>query len=705
MPQTFDYLPPKGGVIPPIGSRVLVPFGARQLIGLVLGHSPSQAPSTKLKAIQSVLDESLIDEDLLAMHEWACRYYAYPTGESVSLLLPTALRRVAPFRPPKPNGFAITELGRDANVSRAPAQQAALALLLDGAKTKEELHAKGIQTTTLKTLTDKAWIEPTTIERDRVCIPGPPLSDEQQKAYAAVRQSMGEFKSFLLAGVTGSGKTEVYLQLALDVLASGGQVLIMIPEIGLTAQLIERVESRLGTQAWVYHSDLSEGERLLCWQAARSGLAKVVIGTRSSVFLPFHQLGLLVVDEEHDASFKQIDGARYHGRDLAVWRARHRACPIVLGSATPSLESINNADQGRYELLTLTERATDAPQPSWRIVDQRKQDDGLSDELINLIQKHLADEGQVLLYRNRRGYAPVVMCQSCGWQADCHRCSAHLTLHHSQSLLQCHHCGHQTRLPARCPSCEDPKLKPLGAGTERLEHVLGELFPDHPVHRVDRDAMSGRYDFETLLRQVRDGGPCILVGTQMLAKGHHLPKVTLAAVLDVDQALFSGDFRAPERLGQVVYQVAGRAGRELRASGKPAQFVLQTRHPEHALLMALRQGGYLGFARQLLKERQQAGLPPSEGLVLLRAEAHQPEAVVSFLQAAQKPLAQMGLQVAGPIPSIMPKRGGYWRYQLWLQSASRAQLIEAVSSAYPRLYELPSAKKVRWHIDVDPTEL
>jgi len=245
----------------------------------------------------------------------------------------------------------------------------------------------------------------------------------------------------------------------------------------------------------------------------------------------------------------------------------------------------------------------------------------------------------------------------------------------------------------------------LGAGTERLEHVLAQVFPNHPVHRVDRDAMSGRYDFETLLRQVRDGGPCILVGTQMLAKGHHLPKVTLAAVLDVDQALFSGDFRAPERLGQVVYQVAGRAGRELRASGKPAQFVLQTRHPEHALLMALRQGGYLGFARQLLTERQQAGLPPSEGLVLLRAEAHQPEAVVSFLKAAQKPLAQMGLQVAGPIPSIMPKRGGYWRYQLWLQSASRAQLIEAVSSAYARLYELPSAKKVRWHIDVDPTEL
>ena len=705
MPQTFDYAAPTDQPLPPVGSRVLVPFGARQLVGLVLGHGDSQTPPKKLKAIKAVLDESLIDEDLLAMHRWACRYYAYPAGDAIQLLLPTVLRRSQPFRPPQPDGFQITNLGQSADVSRAPAKRQALTHLAKGPQRREDLLAEGIRSATLKSLLDNGWIESINVGACQAPKPGPELNAEQRVAVEVIAEALGRFQPFLLAGVTGSGKTEVYLQLAAQALERGAQVLIMIPEIGLTSQLIGRVESRLGQKAWIYHSDLSEGERLRGWQAARSGEARLVIGTRSAVFLPFQKLGLIVVDEEHDASYKQIDGARYQGRDLAVWRAKYRGCPIVLGSATPSLESLNNVEAGRYELLKLVERATDAPQPQWRIIDQRRQNEGLSPELIELIKKHLEQSGQVLIYRNRRGYAPVVMCQACGWQADCHRCSAHLTMHHSASRLQCHHCGHQAPMPLRCPECEDPNLVPLGAGTERLEATLSSLFPDTPVYRVDRDAMSGRYDFENLLEEVREGGPCILVGTQMLAKGHHLPKVTLAVVLDVDQALFSGDFRAPERLGQVIYQVAGRAGRERSLSGQPSQFVLQTRHPEHGLLSELRQGGYLGFAKRLLSERQQAGLPPSEGLVLLRAEAHQPEAAVSFLKAAQKPLTQAGLMAQGPIASIMPKRGGYWRYQLWLQAPSRAQLIEGVSREWMNLYQLPSAKKVRWHMDVDPTEL
>ncbi len=709
LPQCFDYLPPISQALPPVGSRVLVPFGRRSLVGLVLGHGESQTPADKLKAIKSVLDEGLIGPDLLALHAWASHYYAYPTGECTQLLLPPALRREKPFRATGPNGFELTPAGQTAVAEeaskRAPAQAKAMEALSQGALTKTQLTEQGIKAPTLKTLVDKGWITPTALIDTVTPVPGPTLNAEQAAALEAIVAKPDGYQAFLLAGVTGSGKTEVYLQAARHMLDRGLQVLMMIPEIGLTAQLIRRVESRLGVKCHVYHSDLSEGERLECWQAALAGRAQVVIGTRSSVFLPFKALGLVVVDEEHDASFKQMDGARYQGRDLAVVRAKSLDIPIVLGSATPSLESLNNAQQGRYQTLVLNERPGDAIQPTWRVLDQRGQHDGLSPELTEKIAGHLKRGGQVLLYRNRRGFAPVLMCQACGWQADCHRCSAHMTLHQSQNRLQCHHCGHQSPTPKRCPSCGDPQVVPLGSGTERLETVLAELFPDYPVHRVDRDAMSGRYDFERLLAKVKEGGPCILVGTQMLAKGHHLPKVTLAAVLDVDQALFSGDFRAPERLGQVVYQVAGRAGRIASTSGQVAEFVLQTRHPEHALLSQLCHGGYIEFAKHLLAERQAAGLPPSDALVLLRAEAHQPEAVIAFLREAMAPLAQVGLQVQGPIASIMPKRAGYWRYQLWIQAPSRRGLIEGVATAWRYLHELPSAKKVRWHMDVDPVEL
>lgn len=709
LPQCFDYLPVPGHALPPVGSRVLVPFGRRRLVGLALGHGESQTPANKLKAIEVVLDDGLIGPDLLALHAWASRYYAYPTGEATQLLLPPALRRAKAFRAAGPNGFALTPAGHAAAAEetskRAPAQAKAMEALSQGARTKTQLTEQGIKAATLKTLVDKGWITPMALIETMTPVPGPTLNAEQSAALDAIVSKPDGYQAFLLAGVTGSGKTEVYLQAARHALDRGLQVLMMIPEIGLTSQLIRRVESRLGVRCHVYHSDLSEGERLSCWQDAMAGRAQVVIGTRSSVFLPFQSLGLMVVDEEHDASFKQMDGARYQGRDLAVVRAKSLNIPIVLGSATPSLESLNNAKQGRYQTVVLNERPGDAIQPTWRILDQRGQHDGLSPELVEMIGRHLKQGAQVLLYRNRRGFAPVLMCQACGWQADCHRCSAHMTLHQSQQRLQCHHCGHQSPTPRRCPSCGDPQLVPLGTGTERLETVLSGLFPDWPVHRVDRDAMSGRHDFERLLAEVKDGGPCILVGTQMLAKGHHLPKVTLAAVLDVDQALFSGDFRAPERLGQVVYQVAGRAGRIASTSGQVSEFVLQTRHPEHALLTQLCQGDYRAFAARLLDERQAAGLPPSEALVLLRAEAHQPEAVIAFLRSAMAPLAQAGLQVQGPIASIMPKRGGYWRYQLWIQAPSRRTLIDGISSTWPRLYDLTTAKKVRWHVDVDPVEL
>ncbi len=531
-------------------------------------------------------------------------------------------------------------------------------------------------------------------------VSGPRLHVEQRQAAATILRCRDRFTALLLAGVTGSGKTEVYLHAARALVRRGRQVLILVPEIGLTPQLVRRIETRLGQRAFTYHSDLSEGERLVCWQAAASGRARVIVGTRSAVFIPLRRPGMIVVDEEHDASFKQQEGARYQGRDVAVLRARRLGIPVVLGSATPSLESLNNVDAKGYRLLILARRAGGARLPDWRVLDQRGQPGPIAPPLLATMERHLEADGQVLVYRNRRGYAPILICNACGWQADCRRCSAHMTLHHQPARLQCHHCGSQQVMPRRCPDCGSPDLVSLGAGTERLEAVLAERFPGIPVHRVDRDSMGGRHAFEQLLDRVRSGGRCILVGTQMLAKGHHLPAVTLAVMLDVDQALFSADFRAPERLAQAVFQVSGRAGRAER----PGEFVLQTRHPEHGLLQQLLRVDYLGLAGHLLDERRAASLPPARALALVRAEAHQPEPPQAFLKRAAAALSAVGVDIAGPIPAVMSRRAGYWRFQLWLQGR-RGDLVAVIGERFKALHQLPDARRVRWHVDMDPIEL
>lgn len=700
LPRLFDYLPPESEPLPAIGSRVLVPFGRRRLIGLVLGHGPAD-PEAELKPIEAVLDAALLGDELLGLIDWCARYYAFAPGEAVQLLLPVALRRIKPFRMPPPAALALTDQGRTAELARAPRQAEIQAALADGPRLRQELLAAGLSATAMARLLEDGRIEAIDPPLNVPLKPGPTLNFQQRQAVAAALAARHRFQALLLAGVTGSGKTEVYLQIARRLLERGRQVLILIPEIGLTPQLVRRIEARLGQRAFTYHSGLSEGERLATWQAARTGRARVIVGTRSAVFMPLARPGLIVVDEEHDASFKQQDGARYHGRDVAVLRARRLGIPIVLGSATPSLESLNNVRSGRYRLVQLTERAGQAVQPRWRVLDQRGQHGVLAPTLLEAIRRHLDGGGQVLLYRNRRGYAPVLMCNACGWQADCQRCSAHMTWHQAIARLQCHHCGSSQRQPPRCPDCGEPELAAVGAGTERLEEILSQQFPEVPVHRVDRDSMSGRDDFERLLEGVRAGGPCILVGTQMLAKGHHLPAVTLAAVLDVDQALFSADFRAPERLAQVVFQVAGRSGRgETRGD-----FVLQTRHPEHPLLAQLLSGDYLGLAEHLLDEREAAALPPATALALVRAEAHQEPLPRDFLKQGAGLLRQAGIDVAGPVPAIMGRRGGYWRYQLWLQAQDRVVLANAIQARLPDLAKSALARKVRWHVDMDPIEL
>ncbi len=699
LPRLFDYLPPADGPPPP-GSRVLVPFGRRHLVGLVMAHGQADT-ELELKPIERVLDRALIPLDLLALLDWCQRYYAFAPGESVQLLLPGALRRSRSFRRAPPQALMLTARGRAAELGRAARQQTLRERLGRDPVAREQLLGEGFSSALIKRMLDDGLLAATSAEPARSAEPGPALNPDQRRAAAAVLRARHRFEALLLAGVTGSGKTEVYLRAAQGLLARGRQVLMLVPEIGLSPQLVRRIERRLGRRAWVYHSGLSEGERLQCWEAAGSGRAAIIVGTRSAVFLPLLRPGLIVVDEEHDASFKQQDGARYHGRDVAVLRARQLGIPVLLGSATPALESLQNAAAGRYRRLELPRRAGGAEPPRWRVLDQRHQKGLLDPRLLAAIGRHLEADGQVLVYRNRRGFAPVQMCNACGWQADCQRCSAHMTVHQRQARLQCHHCGATRPQPPRCPECGSPDLVALGSGTERLEGLLTEHFPDVPVHRVDRDSMSGRDDFEQLLNQVRAGGRCILVGTQMLAKGHHLPALTMAAVLDVDQALYSADFRAPERLGQIICQVAGRAGRVERGG----EFYLQTRHPDHPLLADLLADDYLSFAGKLLAERHAAALPPASALALLRAESHRADQAKAFLQAAADRLRRPGLKIAGPIPAVMERRSGYWRFQLWLQAADRAGLLRLLDGSLEALHALPQSRRTRWHLDVDPVEL
>jgi len=488
-------------------------------------------------------------------------------------------------------------------------------------------------------------------------------------------------------------------------LAQARQSLLLIPEIGLAPQTLRRLRERLGVPVEVIHSGLADGERARAWLRARSGEAKVILGTRSAVFTPLPRPGLVIVDEEHDGAYKQQDGFRYHARDLAVVRARALGVPVVLGSGTPSLESLANVEAGRYRALHLRARPGAASAPTVQIVDMRAQrlDHGLSPTLLAAVAETVARGEQALVFKNRRGYAPVLLCHACGWHADCPRCERPLTLHAARRQLVCHHCDHHARPPAACPACGGAELKPQGQGTERLEEALTARFPGVPVLRIDRETTRRRDAFEHLLGGLREqAGPAILVGTQMLAKGHDLPHLTLVAIAGVDEGLVSIDFHASEHLAQQLVQVAGRAGR----AAKPGRVLLQTHHPEHPLLRELLAHGYARAAQSLLAERRQGALPPYAHQVLLRAEAAQRAHVDTFLQQACASLpAGHGLQIAGPMPAPMPLRAGLQRGQLLLESPHRRQLHAALRPWAAQLARLPGARPVRWSLDVDPVDL
>jgi len=711
LPGLFDYLPPAEGPAPATGARVLVPFGRRKLVGVVMGSAgSSDLPAERLVPITRVLDpvEPLLDAGLLDLLRWCWQYYKHAPGEVVAGALPPALRTAKGALPPPPVRYGLTAAGRgraEEPAGRAKAQHALLQALVDGPLAAAELLGEGGQRRkTLATLLENGWVvaEPAPPDRPQPT-PGPELTPDQQAAVAAVAADLGRFRCHLLDGVTGSGKTEVYLRLIEAVIARGGQALVLVPEIGLTPQLLRRFRQRLGLEPAVIHSGLAAGERLAAWEAARSGRAALVVGTRSALFTPLPKAGLIILDEEHDASFKQQDGFRYSARDVAVKRAADLQVPVLLGSATPSLESLNNALAGRYAWHRLRTRATRAALPRWRVLDQRAQrtENGLSATALEAIGETLERGEQVMVFLNRRGYAPVLMCQSCGWHGRCERCDANLTWHRSARKLCCHHCGSQRPTPRFCPDCRADALQGAGEGTQQLEEALERRFPGIPVWRFDRDRTARKGVMDQQIDEVRKGEPCLLVGTQMLAKGHHFPGMTLVVIVNVDQALYSADYRALERMGQTLQQVAGRAGR----SDKPGTVILQTLHPDDPALGLLLGHGYEEFARWLLEERRQAGLPPASYQALLRADAHERAEVQQFLEQAAAVFPAGRAQRFGPMPAIMERLGGRSRMYLLLQAEQRGDLHAQIDAWLPLLRALKSARKVRWAIDVDPQEL
>ena len=718
--RSFDYLALTDAPLPAIGSRVSVRFGKTAMIGIVVEHPPtSEIPVERLKPITAALDiEALLTADLFAILEWTARYYHHPIGDVFALGLPPSLRQGHSAQR-GPRGWKLTSAGVEhfaAQPKRAPLQTRIAAQLSSEQPRSEDQLAEALTDAgdwraALRRMRAADMVEAVELDclSSEAVPPDPPhaLNPEQAHALKAIQATSG-FKAFLLDGITGSGKTEVYLQAIAAVLEQGKQVLVLIPEIGLTPQTVQRFRARFHQHSVaLYHSGLSDGERSCTWQTTRDGRARIVIGTRSAIFLAFADLGLIIVDEEHDASYKQQEGLRYQARDLAVLRAQSASCAIVLGSATPSLESLHNANEARYEALHLRDRAGGAQPPAFRLLDIRQQrmHAGLSEPLLKEIRRQLDQSGQVLLFLNRRGYAPTLTCHTCGWVAQCPRCDAQMTVHRQAHDLACHHCGTRIAMHTRCPECGSVELRDFGVGTEKLEQAIAEHFPGVATIRIDRDSTRNKGQIEALLNEAESGRARILIGTQMLAKGHHFPNVSLVAIIHADGGLFGADFRATEHLAQLLIQVAGRAGRAERAG----EVWIQTHHPDHPLLQTLVREGYAAFAMLALAERKLAGLPPFSHFALVRSESTQAETGMQFLQQALQtadPLdAAKDVQFLGPVPAPMERRAGRWRAQLLLQAQSRSALHRLLEAWVGSLESLPAARKVRWSLDVDPMDL
>jgi primosomal protein N' (replication factor Y) (superfamily II helicase) len=719
--QTFDYIadPDTPTAAYQAGMRVPVPFGRKKRIGIITQvKTKSDFPLNKLKKADAPIDGTpIFSEEMLHLCLFASEYYQAPVGEVFFTALPKALREGKACELPQVRIWTANPIDNvEQTLKRAPKQLRLYQLIRAQANglSQEVIAEQDFTLRDCQTLADKDLIS----QRVEIIEPevnqntnqAPVLNDEQAIAFETVTAAFNTYQCFLLEGITGSGKTEVYCRIVEAALAQGKQALVLVPEIGLTPQTVYRFRQRFSVPICYLHSGLNDTERKTAWCQAKLGQARIIIGTRSAVFAPLNDLGVIIIDEEHDGSYKQQEGFRYHARSLAIMRSFHQNIPIVLGTATPSLESFANVENGRYQLLKLNQRAGDAKPPTFDIIDCRKQrlTEGLSKNLVSVMREHLARDEQVLLFINRRGYAPVLLCPSCAWMSDCPRCSAHLTMHQQPRYMQCHHCMHQCAVPTKCPRCETPRLSALGLGTQRLETVLEKEFPDTQIVRIDRDTIRRKGELEKTLDKIKNGRRQILIGTQMLAKGHHFPNVSLVAIIDTDSGLFSSDFRAMERTGQLVTQVAGRAGRE-SICGK---VILQTYHPDHPLLNLLIDNGYNAFAKACLNDRRAAALPPFSHMALFRSQAQNPKAANDFLQQIKDVADNLSkdggadaVQLLGPVAAPIEKKAGFYRMQLMALSSSRKPLQQLLSKVLEQKEIFANARQARWSLDVDPMDM
>ncbi len=717
--RLFDYLPPESGMPEP-GCRIQVPFGRQVQTGVVMEIADhSEIPVARLKnAIQAIDATSLLSEADRWLIRFTSNYYHHPIGEVVASALPALLRQGNPLVSVV-RKMSITPAGAGTDVEaigkRAP-RQAELLLLMQDA---ESLSFAELDQSmpgwrrVCKSLVEKALLEEFTVRDDSDAVEhfanveqvsGPSLNADQKAALQAIRKQDG-FKVSLLDGVTGSGKTEVYLHLIQEQISAGRQVLVIVPEIGLTPQLVGRFQKRLGLEPVLMHSALTDNARLAAWRAARSGGTQLIVGTRSAIFASLKEPGLIIVDEEHDSSLKQQEGLRYSARDLAVVRGKYLDIQVVLGSATPSLESLQRCNEGAYQHLRLPSRAGKAVPPLLRLVDltRHQADDGLSEPVVAAISKTIDQDGQVLVFLNRRGFAPTLICSGCGQVAECNRCDARMTVHANSNRLMCHHCGAMRAIDVECQDCGSA-YRPLGQGTERLEVSLRSRFPQQTITRIDSDSTRLKGTMSKALALATSGETSILIGTQMLSKGHHFPNLTLVVIINADQGLFSTDFRGAERLAQSLVQVAGRAGREQRQG----EVIIQTGFPEHPFWNALFSGGYEKVSRSALEERESAAWPPFGRLALVRAAATRREDAREFLNMARGIADGMRVEqvrILGPVSAPMERKAGRYRAQLLLQSNNRGELHGVLRHLRTSLESNSASRKVRWSIDVDPIEL
>ncbi|WP_281646084.1 primosomal protein N' [Parendozoicomonas sp. Alg238-R29] len=734
--RLFDYLPPHNihtGSLTP-GVRVRVPFRNREIVGILISlETESEVPDNKLRPASEILDSNpIFSEALIKLVNWSADYYHHSIGDTFSQALPALLRQgydlsreVHEFWQPALNldTQAETALSR----ARAPRQQEAWNLIKqhqDGISS-EALRSMGFDRTLLKNLANRGLIE--AIEKapefqlfyqHEPLLKSSPLvlNNEQERALESITCEMHQFSATLLHGVTGSGKTEVYLQAIAHALANKQQALVLVPEIGLTPQTMARFRERFNVPIAVLHSGLTDRERLNGWLAARRGEAGIVIATRSGIFTPLLHPGIIIIDEEHDLSYKQQDSVRYSSRDLALYRGRLENIPVVLGSATPSLETLHNSQTHKFRYLQLQQRAGNARPPALELIDIRNQQlqGGIAPESLAAIQNTLKQGQQVLVFLNRRGYAPTLTCDNCGWLIDCLNCDAHLTLHRSPLHLHCHHCDYRQSIPNQCPNCHSPELSPVGQGTERTEEILEQIFAKKgkvDVMRIDRDSMRKKHSFQEMVEKIHKGNPAILVGTQMLAKGHHFPAVTLVVIVNADTGFFSADFRGAEKTGQLILQVAGRAGR----ADQPGKVLIQTGNPENPQLQTLIHQGYDAFSRDIIHQRSTIGLPPFSHIALISSEAPNSQPVEEFLNNSAHIARDIieannlggpeGVIIIGPMPAPMEKRQGRIRWQLHLQARNRKPLHNLLYRLLPSMEQDPLTRKIRWSIDVDPQDM